>query len=211
MPNWEHNEGRPATQKDVAEILARLDGPSTSNEPVLGINARRIMSAKNNGYPKDMYHATLDPVQALTSKKETALRALGYVEYYIPRTHPKMLFRRNMNDKYGPQIDPATKELVGHPWVEERIAKDPEAEKRIRAEKQIPGMQYCGPWVEKLDELEPLPDGPQEDPDTTIARLRGQLAVYEASQVVTTTVEKRQKRKGRPPKAKTDATLSPVA
>lgn len=172
MSNWDHNEGRPATMKDVEAILSQIRPPENANPAVLAINALTIMRAKQNGYPKHIYHETLEPVLALNEFQYRELMKLGYVEHYIPREHPKMLFRRNMDPRFNLRRDPSTNEPLNHDHVEERTVRSKEADAALRKQ---PAPAGCGPWVSKLTDIEPLPDGPDEAPDVTIARLQGQL------------------------------------
>ena len=173
MSNWDHNEGRPASMQDVEKIMSALRPTKNSNPPVLAIRCLAIMREKQNGYPKHLYHESLEPVLALNEDQHAELMKIGYVEHYIPREYPKILFRRNMDPKFNLRRDVATNEPLNHDHVEERIVRSQEAEAKVRKQ---PVPQGCGPWVSKLDDIEPLPDGPEEDPDVTIARLQGELA-----------------------------------
>jgi hypothetical protein len=173
VSNWDHNEGRPATMKDVEGILSQIRPPENSNPDILAIDALTIMRAKQNGYPKHLYHEALEPVLALNKFQHTELMKIGYVEHYIPREYPKVLFRRNMDPRFDLRRDPGTKEPLNHEHVEERMVRSKEAEAAL---KKQPAPAGCGPWVQKLTDIEPLPDGPDEHPDVTIARLQGELA-----------------------------------
>ncbi len=169
---YEHNEGRPPSMQDVTAIMSALRPPKNANPPILGIRLQNMMREQQNGYPKHLYHDALDPVFALNEDQEAELQKLGYVEHYIRRTHPKTLFRRNFDKKFALQRDLATGEPVNIEFVETRILKSAHAEAELRKQKPALG---CGPWVEKLDQIEPIPEGPGEDPAVTIGRLQGQL------------------------------------
>lgn len=170
--NWEHNEGRPATMKDVDAILSKIRPPSTGNPPVMALNLKRMVEATKGGYPKHLYHEALDPVIVLREDQHHELAMLGYVENYIPRQYPRTLYRRNPDLKFEPKFDPATKVLLFEPFVEARLVRDENHEKAVRKDRVPPG---CGPWVLRVEEIEPLPDGSGEDPAVTIARLEGQI------------------------------------
>lgn len=169
---YEHNEGRPPSMKDVNEILGKIRQASTTNPPISALQNRALMQAKSLGFPKDMYHETLDPVQALHADHEKELRELGYGTFYIPRHYPKTLYRRNFDERYKLQKDPATLAILNHEFVESRIVRSKEQEAELLKAKTPRG---CGPWCSKVTDIDPIPDGPEEDPQVTIARLEGQL------------------------------------
>jgi hypothetical protein len=148
--NWQHNENRPASMKDVEAILRDLGKGERSNPPVLALNNRNLMKARNNGYPMEMYHETLEPVFALNEAQTEKLMAAGYVTHYIPRHYPKVVFRHNPDPKFALRRDPATGEPVNHEYVEERVVKTPQQLAELRKLK-IP--RGCGPWVERLDDI----------------------------------------------------------
>lgn len=151
--------------------------PTTKSPRVLGINQIPLMRAKNNGYPIDMHHPTLEMRQALKEEEEMALVNMGYQRQYIPKEYPKALFRRNMAPKYEPQFDPTTNLQVNNAFVEEVVCRDETHEKTLRLMKVKPGQSE---WCEKITDLPELEDGPQEDPAITIAHLRGQISGLQA-------------------------------
>lgn len=148
--------------------------PTTKSPRILGINQIPLMRAKNNGYPVDMYHPTLEMRQALKEEEEAALAEMGYQRQYIPKEYPKALFRRNMDAKFEPQFDAATNQQTNHSFVEERTARNADEEKALRKMKPKHGQSE---WFEKITDLPELDDGPTEDPAVTIANLRGQIEV----------------------------------
>jgi hypothetical protein len=120
-----------------------------------------------------MYHEKLEPVQVLDRVQEGKMTELGFTRYYIYRDHPRMMYRRNQNARFAPQIDTATGQALNPAWVEMRTVQNPQEEAALEAERPPAG---CGPWKRKLDELDPLPADPVEAPSTKIARLEGELA-----------------------------------
>jgi hypothetical protein len=153
MTTWEHNEGRPASMKDVEGILRDLSKGERGNPPVLALNNRNLMKARNNGYPLEMYHETLEPVFALNEAQSEKLMAVGYVTHYIPRHYPKVIFRRNEDPKFALRLDPATGEPLNHEYVEERVVKTAQQHQQLHKEKSPRG---CGKWVERLTDVEEL-------------------------------------------------------
>jgi hypothetical protein len=164
---WEHNEGRPASMKDVEDILRDLGKGERSNPPVLALNNRNLMKARNNGYPMEMYHETMEPVLALNERQTEKLMSMGFVTHYIPRHYPKVVFRHNPDPKFALRRDPATGEPVNHEFVEERFVKTAAHHDALRNERVPKG---CGPWVEKLTDIEGLPDGPEDGPAKGLKR-----------------------------------------
>jgi hypothetical protein len=167
---WEHNEGRPATMKDVEGILRDLSKGERGNPPVLALNNRNLMKARNNGYPMEMYHETLEPALVINEAQQEKLGQMGYVTHYIPRAYPKGLFRRNMDPKFALKPDPATKEPQGEPFVEHRVAKSKAHHEALLKERVPKG---CGPWVERITDIEPLPDEPDVEEPPAKARKKG--------------------------------------
>ena len=157
--SWEHNEGRAPSMKDVERILADLSKGDNTNPPVLGINLRTMMRAKQNGFPLEMHHATLEPVLAMTEKQQEKLREMGYVTNYIPRHYPKAIYRRNIDPKFAIKRDLATGEPQNTEFVESRVVRD---EKQHEALKKQPVPRGCGPWVEGITNVEELADEGQQ-------------------------------------------------
>ncbi len=165
------------SQEEVDRVLSRLQqkGVGTSTKPVLSVNQHEMMRGRNNGYPKDMHHAQMAPRQALNEDQESMLISQGYQSAYIHHTHPKWLFRRNMNPKFDPeQRGDLTQEARNtmNPFVEDRLVKDAREESKLMTQKPPQG---CSQWVGSLGLLDPLPDAPEEDPNNSIARLQGQI------------------------------------
>ncbi len=171
-------EMRPTGQQTMSQaecdrfLRDAREAPKTKNPVILGIRLHEMMRSKNNGYPKDMYHAELEMRQAYKEEEETALVAMGYQEKYILKTHPKYVFRRNMADKFAERMEVASPTIINNAFVEERLVKTAEDEKKLKAQKPPVG---CGPWVDRLDEIAPLPEAEYVDPNEEIARLRGAL------------------------------------
>lgn len=148
--------------------------PKNKSPRVLGIHLHDQMRAKNLGYPKDMYHPTMDMRQALNEEEETALAQVGFRAGYTHKEFPKTLFRRNMDEKYAPKFDLATKAQVNIEYVEEIRVRDAAHEEQLRKEKRKPSVK--SDWCDKITDLPELAGGPEEDPLVTIARLQGQIA-----------------------------------
>lgn len=150
------------TNEGVNELLRQIrSDPRKQNPRVLGINMLNQMRARQNGYPKDLYHQTLDPIMVFSEEEEAGMVQVGYQAQYTFRDYPKFIFRRNMEEKWAPDG-----------YVEARCVKGVAAENDARKEKQRHGV---GPWYVNPAEIEPLPDAPIEDPALVIANLRGQL------------------------------------
>lgn len=165
-------------QREVDAFLQEArTAPKTKSPRILGINMLAMMKAKNDGYPKDMYHASHEMRQALKEEEEIALATIGYQLQYIPRAYPKAMFRRNMAPKFEPQFDPATGIPTNNPFVEERTARTEQDEKTLRAMKPGKGQSA---WFERFTDLPEIEDGPSEDPAVTIARQAGELEALRA-------------------------------
>lgn len=94
----------------------------------------------------------------------------GFGFTYGFKSYPKFKFRRNMNPKFGPTDN--------KPWlefIEERLIKDEPAE-RLLAKERKPHDHKVTAWVDKVADLEPLPEPDEQDPHERIAYLEGQLA-----------------------------------
>jgi hypothetical protein len=162
------------SQREVDQFLTEARMAPTNKSPrVLGINQITIMRAKQNGYPVDMHHPTMEMRQAFKEEEEMALASLGYQRNYIAKEYPKALFRRNMSPRFEPQFDPATQIQLNHDFVEEKVCRSEDQEKALRAMKPKPGQSA---WFDKITDLPPLDDSLAEDPKVTIARLEGQVA-----------------------------------
>lgn len=139
----------------VRRIMQELvSAPGTNNEPDLAINQLRQMVARNKGFPCHLYHPVLDPVVVINSAQKKALMAQGYVENYIHKDYPRMLFKRNMDPKFEVEE-----------FIEKRVVKDAVAEKTLLAQG----------WANSPADCEPLAPEAEEDPKVTIARLQERL------------------------------------
>lgn len=166
------------SQREVDAFMAEIRTRPKKPAPLpLAIRQHRMMVEKNAGYPKHMFHASLDPRLALSEEEEEALRQMGYGDQYIPRTYPKFLHRRNMDAKFEPHFDPATGILQNEPFVETRLVRSPEEEKVLQLMKPKNGQSD---WFDELALLPPIEDGPEEDPAITIANLQGQIAALQS-------------------------------
>lgn len=171
--SWEHNDGRPAGMKDVEAILNKIKPPSTGNPRVLGLNLHKMMEASRGGYPCHLYHERLEPVYCLREDQEEDLTKIGYDRVYKPRNYPRTLFRRNTEARFNAKFEPGSNVQLTHHSVEERIARDAEHEKALKAQ---PKPATAGPWVYRLEDLDPLPDAATEaDLAAQVQRLEGQL------------------------------------
>jgi hypothetical protein len=146
---------------------------SRENSPVLSIDLHHMMTAKRGGFPKHMYHPTLEMRMALSRKDEVALRSVGYGDKYIMREYPCAIFRRNLSPRFEERFDPGTGVSLGEPFVEQALCKT-EADWLKLSKRPTP--KDCGPWVKSTGEIEPLPDAGDVDPQAVIQRLEGQLA-----------------------------------
>jgi hypothetical protein len=180
QPNWDHNEGRPPSMQDVEAIMTKLRPAKKSNPQILGINQIQIQKAQQQGYPKHMYHSTLDPVIALNEDQAAELQMIGYTETYEFRQFPMCIFRRNFAPRFGLKLDPGTKEPLNHEFVEERIVKTKAQYDDAHKE---PLRNGKGKWYDKISELleaEPLPSETPEEQANYTARLEGELTALRA-------------------------------
>lgn len=157
-------QGLKDPQGEVDRVLARFaqKGISTSTKPVLQINLDRQMLARNNGYPKHMYHAILTPQIVLNDEQEQGIRELGYTEVYVFRSWPAFVFRRNMDPKFKDDD-----------FVEARQVENQAGLERLRKERK--SETAVGDWLPEIVDLVPIAEKAKEDPLVTIARLQGQL------------------------------------
>lgn len=154
---------RGLTSQGVTELLRQIrTQASTENPEILGINIVAQMRARNNGFPKFLYHPELEAVQVMSRKEEEALFKVGFVDQYIKKDYPRMLYRRNLADRWAE-----------HDYVEHRIAQDAESEAQMLRE---PGTTQRGKWCAKVTDIEPLlTEETEQDLRSEIERLRGRL------------------------------------
>ncbi len=176
--------------------------PRGHNPRSLGIRTIEMMLAKNNGYPKPMYHQTLEVRYAMKEEEEISLSSLGYSTQYIAKQYPKALFRRNMEPKYEPQFDPATNLQTNLAFVQEITCRDEKHERELRLMKPKKGQSD---WFERITDVPAMDDAPDEDPKVTIARLQGELEAYRGEQTQAESPVKRGR--GRPRKEDTVSEL----
>lgn len=169
MNDHDHEQAMLDIRKQMQDVAMT---PGANNEPVLAVNQLAGIVAKNGGYPLHMYHQKLDPVIALNRQQENFLSSKGYVRNHIPHNYPKALYRRNFDAKFAPEIDKATGKLVREPFVEVRRVKSEEEERAVKVGRP---PKVCGPWVDKITDIEPIPEKSMEDPELKIAELEGQL------------------------------------
>jgi hypothetical protein len=175
-----HNEGRIPSQRDVEAVLREVRGGSTSNPDVLAIEQHEIQTAVKKGFPRHMYHATLEPVVAKDTQDVKGLQALGYKPYYIPREYPMYIHRRNFSPRYRLSDDSTTR-LPSHSeleFVESRIVRDAAHFEQIMRE-PIPvmpdGVDPPSDWVKDVNEIPPIERGSRAEDQLMLARTQGQL------------------------------------
>lgn len=165
-------------QHELAEKIKQIRlTPGADNKPVLAVNIEMLQRAKNGGYPKHLYHATMTPVVALSDKEEQVYFEHGYQANYSHRDFPKWLYRRNTDPRFAlsaSEIDHQHKVggYLREPFVE-AVQVNTKEEETVLIKKAKPST--AGPWEDAITDLEALPDSPAEDHEVTIARLQGQL------------------------------------
>lgn len=161
-------------QQIVKDLLAQFYDKRANNAPPLGINLIEIARAQNNGYPRFLYHQTHPPVNVDNELQENALAQRGYVRNYIRHAFPRTLYRRNLatvRQRIGESKD--YEDIPKFPdFVETAVANNADHEKSLKGAR-VPAL--CSAWCDDCAHLPDLEDGPTEDKDATIARLRGQL------------------------------------
>jgi hypothetical protein len=165
MYDTETIERTPASKNaEIRDMIKRVRmEPKADNRPVLGVNIIKMEQAKKGGFPKHMYHETLEAVcDVSTEEEEMALASKGYVSHYIPQAFPLWLYRRNLDAKF---------EAEG---FVEAIVVQSEDQMHAITKRKVP--KGCSEWAKRVTDLAPIPDGPEEDPAVTIARLEGQLS-----------------------------------
>lgn len=168
-----------ATEQEIIRaLIAGMSDTRGTTELPLGVDQLELMRGKNNGYPRDMYHAVHPPVRATSRDMETAFAQRGYVRNYIKHSYPKMIFRRNLitiKQRIGD-----TKEYEDVPkfedFTETRTVLSAEHEKASLAERAPRG---CSQWVADHADLPPISDETTGDKDATINRLQGKLEALE--------------------------------
>lgn len=167
-----YQEKREVTQEDIDKLIQKYAIEGMTNEPVFQYQQAATAKAMNLGYPKEMYHAQLEPRRAYNQQQVKALGEQGYrADQYIFRSWPSMYYRRNMAERFA-EGNP-TKGEPGD-YIEQRKFTSQEA--LDEAQKQRRPRLVVSAWVKTLAELPELEEGPNEDPQVTIARLQGELA-----------------------------------
>ncbi len=172
--------GQQAAQEEIDRVLAKLQqkGVGTSTKPVLQVNIDAMMRAKNNGYPKHLYHATLEARIVVNDDQEAMMVAQGYGPGYKLQHYPKFMFRRNHDDKFNPDLTAVTRAErdAMNPFVESREVRNNSEENGLLRAKVQNG---CSKWVSSFAEL-PDEDAPEVDATaenaSKMARLEGELA-----------------------------------
>jgi hypothetical protein len=164
-------------QAEINRLMQEFDHPAADNRPVLMIDIIEQQQARNNGYPKWMYHEALEPQQVKNREQERAIAAQGYKTFYVQRSspYPAYVFRRNMDPKFE---DPNAATGAPGDFIEQQLVRsegEMEALKKTRKPKTA-----IGEWVREIADLPPIADGPTEDPAVTIARLQGELTAMKA-------------------------------
>jgi hypothetical protein len=207
-PRSEHNEGREPIMRDVQQVLRALREGNRENPDVLAIDGHNVMLALNKGFPKHMYHWSLDPVVALDKQDERGLIELGYQATYIPREFPCYIHRRNFSPRFALATDPITRmpQTDKLEFIESRIVKtkaDYDIAMRQPAPPMPMGIPKPGPWVKTVTEIPPIEAESDEDKILTIARLEGALAeARQAAAPESTEETPAPKRRGRKPGSK---------
>lgn len=195
---------------DVKALLEKIRrDPRTSNPRVLAIDQMEQQRLRAGGYPIHLHHNTLDPQQVHSAQEEEALIKMGFRREYRTKEYPCYLFRRNMHPKYFKSQQETQRITAMTPdaqriemntvnemdYIEEKLVKTADEAAKLLAMKPNKSAGTSA-WFSKVTDLPPFEDAAEEDPNVTIANLRGKIEAMEAQ------VE--QKRgPGRPPK--TDA------
>lgn len=150
----------------IDALNAKCIDPGANNEVMLSVDIQVLNRAKNGGYPREMYHATMAPRLALNRIQESNLAEAGYRRNYILQSYPKWLHRRNLD----PKMEPAG-------FMESRLVKT-EAEHAALLKQRVPAT--CEQWVTDAAQLSELPEAQIEHPSVTIARLQGKIEAMES-------------------------------
>lgn len=154
-------------QKEIDALMNELRNGEQSTEPLLAIHQIDIMRGKNKGFPMHMYHPTLEPRVVINTAQRDALLKAGYSLTYTKQEFPMMIFRRNTEPRFAPD------------FVETRTVPSKQVLDSLINQRH---PANCGPWVDTPANIEPIADGPSEDPAVTIARLEGQLAALQGEE-----------------------------
>ena len=167
-------KGNMAQSQEVRDLLAQFNDSRADNALPLGIDMIEQMRGKNNGYPRWMHKAGVEPVMVTNQPQEAALAGIGYSRHYRHQSYPCTLYRRNaatVKVRIG-----ESKEYEDQPkfadFIETTVAKTAEDEERLKAAR-VP--QGCSAWMNDVTALPELDEKPEESPEATIARLRGQI------------------------------------
>jgi hypothetical protein len=174
-------------QAEVKRLMEQYEHPAATNEPILMIDIMQQQQARNMGYPKWMYHETLEPQHVKNRDQERAIAAQGYKTAYIFKHFPTFVFRRNMEKKFE-----EPNHASGQPgdFIEQRLVQSAEHWEALQKERKP--KTVVGDWCRELAELPPVAEGPKEDPAVTIARLQGELSAMKQDEP--------RRGPGRPPK-----------
>lgn len=200
------------TDGDVNAMLERLrKDPRTENPRVLVVLQERQMQARNGGYPVFMHHDTLSPQRVENERQEEALAQQGFRREYKHKSYPTWLHRRNMHPRFAksqeeqirmralsPEAQKLEMAVVNEgDFIESVQVKDEAHEAKLMAQ-QPNALAGIGKWCHDVTEIDPISQGPEEDPLVTIARLQGQLAGLQGTEPESG--EDQRPRRGRPPK-----------
>lgn len=175
----------PATNKEINELIASLTkDPDASNDIALGTDIIEMERAKNGGYPRNMYHQSLQPVIVTNRSQESAVSARGYVRNYIHQEFPRMLHRRNPDVKFK-----------ASDYVESRTVIDDNAMAALMKSRTPEG---CSEWGWTAADLPEIVVDSKEAQSLMIAKLQGQLEELRKNQEAQNEAPKRGP--GRPPK-----------
>ena len=166
-----HTYTQAELQAEVKRLMEQYEHPAANNAPILMIDIIEQQKARNMGYPKWMYHPTLEPQHVKNKEQERVIAAQGYKTVYIPQEYPLYVFRRNMDPKFE---DPNASSGQPGGFVEQRLIRN--AGQFEALAKEAKPKTVVGDWCRELSDLPPVAEGPKEDPAVTIARLQGELA-----------------------------------
>jgi hypothetical protein len=167
-------------QEITRDILNQLNDNRATNQLPLGIDQLDLMRGKNGGYPRDMYHATHEPIRVTNRDQEAAMSQRGYVRNYIKHAYPKTIFRRNSQTVKQRIGDTKEFEDVAKftDFVETRVVLSADHEKASLAERAPRG---CSAWMTEYAALPPVSDETAGDKDAELMRLRGKVEALEGT------------------------------
>ena len=204
---------------EIDNIMKSIAAQSKRSPPLPLANQIHMMQVAKDGYPVSMYHERLPPKVADKEEQEVFLREQGYSRTYKHHEYPKMLVRRNFDQKFDGYervlvngVMHSTNKPEVEKFVESKIAKSEAEEKALKSARVPTG---CGPWVDKITDIEPMPAGPAEPQSVAIARMQAEMAQMQErlaaaiasappSEIESADSEPKKRGPGRPPKVNPD-------